>query len=385
MALRATVHDDPGSLTALGPAWDALAAEAGRPASLSAWMLAWARHVGTGPLRVATVHEGTDLLGVLPFMLVRDAAGTRRLRLLGSGVTTTIEPLARQGREHEVARAGAEALDRRRPRADALDLEGVPAASPWPGLLAGAWPRARPRLRHRELVLPEPLVRLEQDDFEGWMATRSGNFRSQVRRARRALSRAGGSVRRSADPAQLDRDLAAFLRLHEARWESRGGSGVIGVEVQAILADAGPALLVGGHLDLWCVEVGGEVVGAQLWLRAGVVTTMWLSGSDDAHAALRPAMLIMAAAVEDGFDRGLSTVSLGSGGQDYKRRFAGEEVAVEWWVLPLLGPRLALTLGEVEIRRARRELGRRLGEERKARLRGLVGRASGGLPARSAD
>lgn len=377
MALDATIHEDPAALAPVRGAWDELAAVCGRPCSSSAWMLGWACHVGRGDLRVAVVREGSEVVGVLPGIVERDPAGTRRWRLLGAGTATTIDPLARPGREVEVAAAAATALARTSPRIDVVALEGVPTGSPWPRLLAEGWPGARPGMLFEELVQPEPVVRLVEDGFDAWLAGRSSNFRGQVRRARRALARDGGTVRRPADPDGLARDLRAFVRLHEARWESRGGSGVVGPEVQAMLGDAGPALLADGRLDLWCVDVKDETVGAQLWLRAGGVTTMWLSGSDDAHAAVRPAMLIMAAAVEDGFETGLSVVSFGSGGQDYKRRFTEDEEAVAWSTLVLPGPRLGLALGAVGARRGRRELARRLGDERKARLRALADRIPG--------
>lgn len=367
MSLRTSVHADLDELEPLAGAWDELAAAAGRPCSLYAWMSAWGRHADGEP-RVAVVQDGDELLGVLPGVVVRDAIGTRRWRLLGAGTVTTIEPLGRAGHEREVAEHAAAALARSAPAIDVVALEGVPAGSPWPRLLASAWPGGRPRLLREELSVPEPVVRLSGAGFDDWLAGRSGNFRGQVRRARRALDKAGGTVRR-AEHGRLEADLAAFVRLHGARWEARGGSGVVGPQVEAMLADACPRLLTEGRLDLWCVELDGAIVGAQLWLRAGGVTTMWLSGSDDAYAAVRPAMLIMAAAVQDGFERGLHTVSFGSGGQDYKRRFAdAEEEGVCWWSLPLPGRRLGLTLGAVEAGRARRELGRRLGDERKARL-----------------
>lgn len=372
MTWHATVHDRLDGLEPLAGAWDELAEAAGRPCSLSRWMTAWARHPGAGgALRVAVVCEGDEVVGILPGVVVRDRAGVRRWRLLGAGTTTTIEPLARRGYEIEVAHRAAAALAATRPRIDLVAFEGIPADSPWPQAVARGWPGARPGLLRPGLSVPEPLVRLDAPSFDEWFAGRSSNFRGQLRRARRTLAKGGGEVRRT-DRATLDADLAAFVRLHGARWAGRGGSGVVGPRVVAMLAEACPPLLEQDRLDLWCVETEGKVVGAQLWLRAGGVTSMWLSGSDDEHAAVRPAMLLMAAAVQDGFERGLSTVSFGSGGQDYKRRFSDpEEDAIRWWALPVPGPRLGLALARVEAIRARRELGLRLGDERKARLNQL--------------
>lgn len=376
MTAAATLIDDVDALNPIAEAWDALADACRTPPSSAAWLIAFARHhVEPGMLRVAVVREGDTVIGILAGSLVRGRGGARRFKLLGTGAASGIAPLALPGREAEVARLASAAIAQRPPQIDGVTLEGIPARSPWPALLAAHWPGSRPGLLRRDRVDPEPLITLAQDDFDGWLAARSSNFRSQFRRASRTLEKDGGIVRRTTDPADLPRDLAAFVRLHGGRWESRGGSSVVGAEVEAMLAEACPRLLAQDRLDLWCVDHGGETVGAQLWLRGPEVSTMWLSGSDDRHAAVRPAMLIIVAAVKDGYQRGLDTVSLGAGAMDYKFRYSDGEDAIGWWSLPLPGPRLPLVLGQVEAGRARRELARRLTPERKAQLRALAGKA----------
>ncbi len=374
--VEATLLGSVDELDAIAPAWDALADDARRPTCTSVWLIGWARrHVAPGALRVVVVRSVGEVIGVYPAALTAGRAGVQRLELLGTGTTSGIEPLACAGREDEVARAVVTALAGTRPRIDAVTLEGVPAGSPWPALLTRHWPGARERLLFQEIVEPEPLITLQGEDFEAWMVTKSGNFRSQIRRARRTLERDGGAVRRTADAAELERDLAAFVRLHEGRWEGRGGSAVVDAPVQAMLADACPVLLAQDRLDLWCVDHEGETIGAQLWLRGPAVSTMWLSGSDDRHAAVRPSMLIMAQVVQDAYARGLDVVSLGAGGQEYKLRFSDAQDAIAWWTLLLPGPRLPIVLGEVGAGRARRVIGARTPPERKAQLRALAARA----------
>jgi CelD/BcsL family acetyltransferase involved in cellulose biosynthesis len=379
MSLTAEIVEDVDALGPLTDAWDALADLCRAPCAAAAWMTAWAREVAPqARLRVVAVRDGDEVVGIAPFALVRGPAGTRRLELLAAGTASGITPLAAPGREDEVARAVAAALAGTAPRADELALDGVPASSPWPALLARHWPGARPRLLRREQVLPEPLIALAEPSYDAWLAAKSSNFRQQVRRAGRKLEARGGRVRRTASPAELGPDLAAFVTLHRARWEERGGTGVLDDRVEAMLRRAGPDLLAAGRLDLWCVDVDGRTVGAQLWLAAGGTVTMWLSGSDDSFADVRPTNLIMAAVVEDAYARGLRPVSLGPGGQDYKRRFADGETAAAWWTLPLPGPRIGLALGGQGARALRREAARRLSAERKARLRAAAARVRPG-------
>ena len=118
------------------------------------------------------------------------------MRFLGAELSDRVDVLCAPGREHEVAaalRAGILAL---RPRPDLVAFEAVPERSRWTRELAGGAGRLR-LARYENSVIVAPTVALPQDGagFEGWMASRSSNFRSQMRRMRRRLAERGGQVR----------------------------------------------------------------------------------------------------------------------------------------------------------------------------------------------
>ena len=149
---------------------------------------------------------------------------------------------------------------------------GTHWARAWPaGRLAPWWPAfatppgRRPPWALRELTQPAPYVTLAAGSFDDWIARKSKNFRQQTRRFRRRLEQAGGSVRMTTPGDGVARDVAAFDRLHRARWDERGGSSLTPA-VAAMLADAAPALTASEALRLWLVEVDGEPVSAQLFL-----------------------------------------------------------------------------------------------------------------------
>jgi CelD/BcsL family acetyltransferase involved in cellulose biosynthesis len=371
VALRTDILDDAASLEPLLPAWDELADASGNPVSSGLWMLAHARTHPVLP-RVAVVREGAEVVGVLPFGVDAGRPGLRRLRLLAADASSGAEPLAAPGRAADVAEAAVPALAAARPVIDVVALEGVPGDSPWPELLAAHWPRATPRMLVREDEVPEPLVSLDAGSFEAWQAAKSSHFRAKLRRARRRLGDRGAQVRMTSGPDELERDLAAFARLHHARWQDRGGSGVVTPAVERMLREAGPALLAGGRLELWSLDTGDDIVCSQLWLRAGGGITFWLGGLDEAWAKEEVTLVTLAAVVEDAFARRLHRVSLGAGDQHYKMRFAGGADTLRWWQLPVPGPRLGLVLAHLGAGRLRRAAGERLDDEQKQRVRRVL-------------
>ena len=331
----AEVIDTPAALAAHAAAWDELAVAARRPAAAPAWLLAWLRHASDGARpHVVLVRDHDELVAVAPLVAVREH-GIRRLRLMGARTSMGVDVLCRAGLERAAAPLIAATL-----RADAIAFDGVPAASPWPRLLGGRGARAtRVTLR-----LPVPVVQLGGD----WLASRSANFRQQMRRAWRRLEEQGARLTR-------DIDVAGFARLHRARWDPRGGSGVLTHGVEAMIADA--AVRLGPErLRLFTLVVEGRAISSHLFLAAGGRVTYWLGGFDDRYAREHPAQVVIAKAVEDAIDRGDDLLDLGAGDQPYKRRFAtGEETLVSS-VVPLGGPRLPLVLGEVAARRLRRKV-----------------------------
>ena len=78
----------------LARSWQSLAEEVGmRFTSRPSYGLPWHRHLGRGPLRIATVHRGRELVALLP-LHERRRLGVRVFRLLGHGLGTVGEVLA---------------------------------------------------------------------------------------------------------------------------------------------------------------------------------------------------------------------------------------------------------------------------------------------------
>lgn len=350
-------------------AWDALAVAAAKPFSAPGWLLAWWRHAAPADaqLRVLVVRDNDELVGLAPFFADRGPGGMRRWRPLGAETCQGVEPLARAGAEPAVAKAMAEAMAAQ--RVDLITFEGVTGRCAWPARLATAWPgRRRPWVGRRETRLA-PYVALETG-FAGWMARRTGHFRQRVKRNRQELARGGGALR-LATPETLDRDLAAFARLHRARWEAEGGSEALTPGVRRMLGEAA-AQLPAERLRVWSLELGEETIASSVVLVAGQEAGYWLNGIQRGHSSLNPSRLAILGVIEDAFSLGATRVDLGEGAFEYKQRYADGEDELQWlWFVPP-GRCHALNRLRTVPGMGRRVASERLSTEAKDRLRRLA-------------
>ncbi|HVY95405.1 MAG TPA: GNAT family N-acetyltransferase [Solirubrobacterales bacterium] len=350
------VADEPG----LGPyldAWDRLAVACERPFCAPAWMLAWWRQARSGDarLRVTLALEGEEVLAVAPFF-AQVAYGLNELRLLAAGFSHRIGIVAEPGREEEAARLLAPALAAIEPAPASLVFEGIDAADPWPELLAAAWPGRRPRLR-TDATMEAPTIDLGAS-YEAWMEGRARKFRKEARRNARRLEEEGVGERIGADPEAI----SALLRLHELRWEDRGGSDV-GPESERVLTEAAAGLGAEGRLEVVLLEGPDGPVSAELLLRAGDAAAFWAGGFDPAWSRHAPGTQTMLVALRSAAERGVTFADLGGGDHPYKRRMADGSRPLAWRTLFPRGrryPLIRLRLAPKHLRQALRGLAKRL-------------------------
>jgi CelD/BcsL family acetyltransferase involved in cellulose biosynthesis len=361
-------------------AWDAMAVAAARPLASPKWLMPWLRHAapaGAEP-RVVAVSDGGELIGIAPFVVQRGSLGRADYRLFGVPFTERREPLAREGREDEVAAEVARQLAGASPRPSIVALEGIDVDSPWPDRLARHYPGPlRPMVSRRSLVLDTPTLSLNGLSFDDWMQSKSGNFRSQMRRMRRQLADDGGVVRMSDAGSDLERDIDAFMRLHLGRWEERGGSGLAEVRMDRMLLDAAGELLPEGRFRLWLVEIDGKAIGAGLFLAAGGELSYFNGGFDEEFARYKPTLQTILSALEDAFGRGEQRLDFGGGPQPYKLRFADSEAPLAWVNLRPRTARYPLTWAQVlrgDLRFWAISGFRKLPEERQERLKRVLRR-----------
>ena len=296
--------------------------------------------------------EGDRVIGVAPFF-AQVSYGLNELRLLAAGFSHRIGLLAEPGREEAVAAALAPALAAIDPAPASVVFEGIDERDRWPELLAAAWPGRTPRLR-TDATMEAPEVDLG-DSYDAWMEGRARKFRKEARRNARRLEEAGVTSRIGADREAI----GALIRLHEARWEERGGSEV-GARAERVVAAAAEQLGADGRLEVVLLESEDGPVSAELVLRAGNVAVFWAGGFDPAWSRHAPGTQTMLVALRSAAERGVTVADLGGGAHPYKLRMADGSRPIVWRTLfprgrryPLIRLRLAPKHLKHAFRRAR--------------------------------
>ncbi len=381
--LSADLIDDPAGLEPWSEAWDRLAVELSQPCSSPKWMLPWWRHAvpGHAELRTVVVRDGDELVGLAPYFVQLGPLGLAEYRVLSAGAAHRIGPLAKPGREGEVAGLVAETTAAASPQPSSFIFEGINASSDWPQRIRGAWPGGLGSRIYTQVTMEAPTLNLDDPDFDTWFAGRSSNFRQQMRRKGRQMADRGGTIRMATTPEQASADLEAMFLYHRDRWEKRGEQGSIKHGTEDHLRESVSLLLPDERARLWTIEADGKPVCVQYFTVAGGELTYWGGGFDPDWDDLQPAQLTILAAVENAFERGDRRVDFGGGEQRYKGRFANDGDPIAWTTIFPRNKRYPLTRAQLfpkQVRFTARRLARGLPEPWQERVKGLRNRVRRG-------
>ena len=369
-----TRAEDLGAYT---DAWDALAIAAQRPLGSPRWLMPWLRHAAPEGAQVRTIvlKENDELVGIAPFIVQHGSMGRVDARLFGVPFTERREPFAKPGHEQELAEHTARLLAAE--KTTILALEGIDQTSPWPDWLASSYPGAIKPVIARRAVLDTPILSLDGMSYDDWMQSKSGNFRSQMRRMRRQLNDDGGQVRMTGAGDDIEKDVDAFMRLHLGRWEGKGGSGLAEIAMHGMLVDAAQELLPEERFRLYLVELNGKPIGAGLFVAAGGEVAYFNGGFDEEYGKYKPTLQTILSCLEDAFARGEKRLDFGGGAQPYKLRFADGEAPLTWVNLRPRNARYPLTRAQLlkdDLRWYGLNTFRKLPEERRDQLKKLLRR-----------
>lgn len=293
--------------------WRALweRAPAATPFSAPEWLLPWCRHLAEHAPWSVAAWRGDDLVGLAPTFVYR-AGGERVLGLLGGGVSDYQDVLA-----EDVAAASAilEFLRAAAPAFDRCELRSLPSGSM---LLACVAPDDGAALSRDDVC---PVLTLPRR-FDDLRAVASGGLLADVRRQRRVLGRTGGLEVVRAPPDDPGELVEALFRLHEARWRSRGGEGVLaGAALARFHADAVRELAAAGMLRLVAVRWGRRIIAVLYAHFARGRLYTYLQGIEPTATRMSPGSVVLAAAIEDAIAEGASEVDMLRGGEAYKYRW----------------------------------------------------------------
>jgi CelD/BcsL family acetyltransferase involved in cellulose biosynthesis len=312
-----------GDLAAIESDWDRLSELAGNPFLSWEWASAWLRLVsgdGTPAVQRCLDPDGRTV-GILPLFVKRER-GLHVQRFIGSGPADELAPLCAADDRAAVARAFARAL------ADGhgWDLclaERMPVADGWAQPLAGR------RLR-REL---SPELELTTSDWDEFLAGRSANFRQQVRKFERRLTRDHGlSYRLVDDPATLEPDMDTLFRLHDARWGEQTTAFTAGL--RPFHLEVAAAALEKGWLRMWFAELEGRPAAVWYGFRMGGSDWFYQQGRDPAWERSSVGFVLTAHTLRDAVQAGIRRYRFLVGGEEYKSRFTTSAPELETVAVP---------------------------------------------------
>jgi CelD/BcsL family acetyltransferase involved in cellulose biosynthesis len=320
---------DLAQLGSLEPEWRDLAVRRGNGFVTPEWFGAWARHYGEEQMPFVPVLRGPDgaLRGLLPLALPR-SGHPRVCRIAGSNLGDRFHPVCEPDAEAEVAAAAGEALAEAPEPWSVISLEHVQVDEPWVEALGDA--TGRRLSTRRRIAAPLPLIDIAaHESWDAYLATRSSNFRQQVRRfARRADREAELRIRRTDSAAGLEADMQTFFELHDMRFTERGGSSISAQRARSFHLDFAAAALEQGWLRLWHLELDGKPAAAWYGWRLGERYSYYNSGFDPAFSSLSPGLVLISAVIESAFEEGASEFDFLLGEESYKYRFAERERTV---------------------------------------------------------
>ena len=196
-----------------------------------------------------------------------------RLLLLGNGASDELGPISAPKDRH----AAAEALGRFLRAApfpwDTFVGDDMPDDLAWNEVLGGRI------TRHRA----SPTLHTDGMSWQDFLATRSANFRGQVRGRERRLWRDHVvALHETEDPTHLERDLETLFGLHVARWGRAHAEKFAGPQQRVFWHDFAATALGQGWLRLRTLELDGRPAAAMLNFRFGGSEWYYQGGRDPA-------------------------------------------------------------------------------------------------------
>jgi CelD/BcsL family acetyltransferase involved in cellulose biosynthesis len=315
-------------------------------------------------LRCVVVTDGDTVVGVAPYSVVRSGAGFYKYET-AAPLMNSVEPLCAPGREHAVGHAIGGALKDADPTPDTVSLGWLAVGSALPSAVQDGWSGRRPVLIGQP-PFAAPRINLPAEGIEAWLASRSRNFRKSFRNDQRKVLAAGYVHRVSTGLDEVVERLEDLRRFYEYRRATREGRGVpFDATFSAVMRDAA-ASSPPGRLCLATMERPGELIAADVVLRAGVESSAWFGGFEEKQAHLGASRVNIVMCIEDAIVAGDAIFDLGPGVESYKASFTEDRVMLQSHVLARRGLRPLHTPAQLLPYAARKAAARAYGRLRSA-------------------
>jgi len=296
--------------------WTALAEASGNPFATVEWCEAWLEHAAQGarPRLFAAVRAGETVAIVA--LVILHGRYVRKARFLGYGAANELGPVCAPADRELGIEALRQALRATRREWDTFVAETL-SGEGWPERLDAKLVSA----------VGSPVVQGPWPSWDEYLATRSHNFRSELRRKERRLMERGLQARTVTEPDDLDAALDALFELHRERWAGEASPYFAGLEAfhRAFSAVA----FERGWLRVRVHELDGRVVAITHGFRFGGAEWSYQFGRDAELERGSLGLVASAHAIREAFAEGAEEFRLGPGRQSYKLRFATDDPGLQ--------------------------------------------------------
>ena len=298
--------------------------------STPAWLGSWWRSFGASQsLLAAGFFAESRLVALATFSIssirVAKAISLRQLRLMsdGSDDADNLDFPVLPGFEESFARALLQFLHAERKNWDFADLNTLPLESPGVGALQeflreNKWELVERRRPASAISLP--------GTWEEYLARLSSKERGKIGlRSRRLEKRYEIRIRKCESATELDAMLGALFQLHAKHWSRRGLPGTLHVpERRRFYSDLAGQLLKRGELQLWVLEIKGQIVAVQFGFRYGSTAFSLQEGFDPDYAGDSVGYVLRAQVIRNLISDGVRRYDFLGGIDDSKQRWGAE-------------------------------------------------------------
>ena len=272
-AIKASVLSADSEFDSLAAEWNQLLEESDQRVFFLrwSWNRLWWRFLSPPDSRlfiIACRDKQGNLIGLAPFYIrQRRTAGiphVRELLFIGTGIyaqtSEYLDIVAKRGCERIVAGAIVECLMRNSDW-DRICLQEIPATSAMLGYLRAALGR------ETEVAVSNRSYSIDTTkDWRTFLRGLSSSARNNVlRRTRRLVASHDCVFKRVETADEIDPAMDSLVRLHQARWQSKGEPGTFALpNVEQYLREAVKASFRENRLGLATLKVDGKVAAARL-------------------------------------------------------------------------------------------------------------------------
>ena len=332
MELNLCAYENVDELSALRPAWDTLLSHYPSATTFSTWewLSSWWDSFGNNRhLLILALFDSGELVGLAPFSISKERRGwfsVRVLRLMGdgSGDSDNLDLPVQPGFEWALAESVLGYLRLRRRQWDVCELNTLPPDSLAARCLAEILNSSADTffeysLRSSAVLLPE--------SWELYTQLLSSEDRNNLARYTRRLQRRYSTrIYRCTKADELPVCLEALFRLHQGRWQIAGEPGSFSsAKRREFYEQLSRRLLARGWLELWVLELNGEIAAVQFAFRYGERVFQLQEGYDHKRSSDRPGYVLRGEVLKQLIAERVRTYDFLGGEDPYKARWGACE------------------------------------------------------------